>query len=151
MRNPLADGFLAASVRDVRRLAWRWVNFTPSEFASRGNGQIYWHERTFDAIQKAREILGFPIYINSANRDWMYNIAVGGAPRSAHLYIALDVSTRGVDRLLVFLALLIAGFKSFGFYKTFIHVDLRPGRRWFGSREAKTIWEPLLNGVDVAL
>lgn len=143
--NPLHGGFLAAGVHDVSRLPWRWTKFEPHEFASKGNGEIYWHEPTFDAIQRTRDILGAPININSAHRDWLHNIAVGGAPRSAHLFIALDVSTRGHDRAVLWKALRLAGFMSAGFYNTFIHCDLRRGRRWYGSLSAKKLWEPILN------
>ena len=141
--NPLSGGVLYSHWRDIKH--WHWKNFKPSEFASKSNGEFYWHIKTFDAIQRAREILGKPVYINSAHRDWLYNIAVGGAPRSAHLFIALDISTRGHNRAEVYNALTEAGFKSFGFYKTFIHADMRPNRRWFGSVAAKAVWQPILS------
>lgn len=142
--HPLSDGILFSDT-NISGLNWKWKNFTPAEFSSKNNGEFYWHTRTFDAIQKARETIGKPLVINSAHRDWLHNAAIGGAPRSAHLYIALDVSTRGHSRGEVYHALLDAGFTSFGFYRHFIHVDLRPGRRWYGSIEARRIWEPILN------
>lgn len=143
-RHALSDGILYSHWSDVRSLPWVWRNFTPKELSSNGSGEFYWHKRTFDAVQRARDILGHPLYVNSAHRDWLYNIAVGGAPLSAHLFIALDISTRGQDRARIYHALLKAGFKSFGFYESFIHVDLRPGRRWYGSQTARKIWAPIL-------
>ena len=140
----VSDGILYSHWTDTNTLNWSWRNFTRIEFACKSNGEFYWHKATFDAIQHARDMLGHPLRINSAHRHWLHNIAVRGAPRSSHLFIALDVSTRGRDRGRIYHALLKAGFTSFGFYKTFIHVDLRPGRRWYGSVEAKEIWEPIL-------
>jgi len=142
--HPLSDGVLYSHWTDVLEIPWPYRNFQPHEFASGGNGELYWHELTFKAIQLARDIIGHPLYVNSAHRDWLHNLAIGGAPRSAHLYIALDISTRDQDRARIYHALLKAGFKSFGFYETFIHVDMRPGRRWYGSARARAIWQPIL-------
>lgn len=145
-QNPLADGILFSHWRDMPTAGWtdRWPDFQPWEFASRDKGQAYYHPRTFDAIQRARNFIGAALFINSAHRSVLHNLAVRGSPRSAHLFIALDVSTRGHDRLSLFRALLKAGFRSFGFYQNFIHVDMRPGRRWFGDQLARKLWEPLL-------
>lgn len=153
-QHPLADGVLYSTWRDiVKQWGDRWRNFEPWEFASHDNGEFYWHERTFDAIQQARDIVGRPLVINSGHRSWMRNLAIGGAPRSAHLFIALDVSLRGHNLQALYMALKAAGFKSFGFYRSFIHVDLRPGRKWYGSQEAKAMWKPILDGefTDVRL
>jgi zinc D-Ala-D-Ala carboxypeptidase len=83
------------------------------------------------------------VRINSAHRDWLHNIAIGGAPRSAHLYIAFDVPFDDPGEL--YEAAKKAGFQSFGFYETFLHMDMRPDRMWFGSEKAKEIWA----GVDI--
>ena len=145
-RHPLSDGILYSTWKDIPKSRnWSWLKFTPREFASRRDGEFYWHPRTFNAIQTAREIFGQPLTINSAHRSWLHNAAIGGAPRSAHLHIALDVSTHGYSRMEVYQALVAAGFKSFGYYVNFIHTDLRPGRRWFGSPQAKKLWQPLFD------
>lgn len=148
-KHPLSDGILYSSWKDVKDLPqWgaRWHNFEPWEFASRDTGEFYWHPRSFDAIQRARTMLGAPVVVNSAHRTWVHNIAVGGAPRSAHLWVAFDISTRKHNLATLYTVLRAAGFKSFGFYTSFIHVDLRPGRMWYGSKEAKAIWQPIVNG-----
>lgn len=145
-RHPLSDGILYSKWRDIFGAhVWRWKNFTPREFASKRDGEFYWHPRTFDAIQRARDSFGRPLIVNSAHRSWLRNAAIGGAPRSAHLFIAIDVSTIGYSRADVYQALVSAGFESFGFYVNFIHADLRPGRRWHGSVEAKRIWKPIFD------
>ena len=150
-RNELSDGTLYSHWTDVQALSWYWPNFRPDEFASKGGGEFYWHKRTFDAIQRARTVLGRPVYINSAHRDWLHNIAVGGAPLSAHLFIALDVSTRGHNPITLYRVLRACGFTSFGFYKTFVHVDLRAGRSWYGSAEARERWAPILAIPEIDL
>ena len=145
--HPLSAGILFSHYREMPLDGWekRWPNFKPYEFASHVDHEAYYHPPTFDAIQKARNIIGKPIQINSAHRSWLRNLAIGGAPLSAHLYIALDVSTKGHNRLTVYKALKKAGFKSFGFYLNFIHADLRPdNRRWYGGAQAKALWQPLI-------
>ena len=148
--HPLDDGVLLPHYSMVERGPWdeRWPNFPPKELACRRDGSLYIHTRTNDAIQQARYWKKGPIHLNSAHRSWLNNLAAGGAPRSAHLWIALDVSTRGQDRLEIYLLLRKAGFRSFGYYETFIHADLRPGRRWFASKRAKAIWQPLLKQIE---
>jgi len=140
----LLDGALYAHWTDAQHYHWPYTNFTPQEFASRGNGELYWHTRTFIAIQRARTMLGKPVYINSAHRDWLHNIAVGGAPLSAHLFIALDVSIRGHSFETLYRVLQAVGFTSFGLYETFIHADMRPGRTWYGSQAAREMWAPVM-------
>lgn len=146
LRNLISDGILYSHWLDIPTDGWsdRWPNFEPWEFASRDKGEFYYHPQTFDAIQRARDLRRAALVLNSAHRSWLHNLAIRGAPRSAHLYIALDVSTWGHNRLELYEILLKAGFTSFGFYVNFIHVDLRPGRRWFGSSAARSLWLPLL-------
>jgi uncharacterized protein YcbK (DUF882 family) len=142
--NELSDGTLYSHWSDTNDREWPYRNFKRTEFASKDNGEFYWHQRTFDAVQRARDILAHPLRVNSGHRSWLYNIAIGGAPRSAHLFIALDISTRRYNRARIYHALKKAGFQSFGFYETFIHVDMRPWRQWYGSQEARQIWAPIL-------
>ena len=145
--HPLGDGVLYSHWTDVLDLDWRWKNFTPQELACSAEGEFYWHERSFDALQKARDAFGQPLTINSAHRSWLHNIAVGGAPKSMHKHVAFDISTRGYGRrLLVELltALRRAGFKGIGYYNSFIHVDLGRGRFWFSSDSAMKKWMPVM-------
>lgn len=142
--HPLADGVMFRRYTDLPKSWWQWENFLPHEFACRRTGEFYYHARTFESFQKSRTNLGKAHHINSGHRSRLYNTAVGGAPRSAHLLIAGDVSTRNHDRFELYLSLKLAGFRSFGFYSNFIHADHRLGRMWYGSHAAKRIWEPLL-------
>lgn len=138
----LSPGVIYKHWRDVPTDGWkeRWPNFHPSEFASADNSEFYYHALTFDTIQRARTKKGSAIWLNSAHRSWLRNLAVGGVSQSAHLQIALDVSLKDEDPMFMYRLLRWAGFTSFGLYSTFIHCDLRPGRFWYGSQAAKTTW-----------
>lgn len=96
--------------------------------------------------QVMRDVLELPLTVNSWYRSPLLNAHTPGAsPISEHPQgRAIDFSTRGRDRAQMYWAARVAGFTSFGFYKTFIHVGTS-GKRWFGSHEAKRIWTPLLN------
>ena len=118
---------------------WRWPNFSPKELSCPCCGEYYHCPLTLDRLQKAREIFGDALSVNSAHRCRRHNRRVGGALNSCHLRIAIDLSLRGRDRHMVHSALVNAGFTTFGFYNTFIHTDIRPYRRWYG-KGAKQIW-----------
>lgn len=124
----------------------RWPNFSPDEewMHCRCCGEFYYDETAFDSLQAARNIVGMPFNINSGHRCVRHNTKVNGAPKSEHLRIAFDISTHGHDRRVLFNALKAAGFRSFGFYKDFIHADLRKGRRWYG-KGAAGIWKGIVD------
>ena len=118
----------------------RWPNFHPKEFASPDNGCLpYWPE-FFDRVQTARTAVGKPFKINSAHRSWRYNLAVGGAPKSEHKRLAVDISLRGHDKFMLRDALRAAGFKGIGMYQTFLHADLGRKRFWYGGEYSKKAW-----------
>jgi uncharacterized protein YcbK (DUF882 family) len=94
-----------------------------------------------DALQGARDQVGRPFHILSAHRCSLHNARVGGAPRSQHLRLAVDIALRGHDPTALHSALRGAGFTGFGFYTTFIHTDMGPKRQWFGSRKARKQWQ----------
>jgi len=119
--------------------AWEWKNFLPAEVACPCCGELYLDRISMDRIQKARDLVGRPLIINSAHRCPIHNARVGGAPLSQHKLIAFDVSLIGYDRKYLFSVLKQAGFTSFGLYRTFIHADVRPGRLWYG-KGAKELW-----------
>ncbi len=143
----LSDGELYSHWTDVLDLKWPWQNFTPIELASKREGEFYLHPRSFDALQRARTMLGMPVYVNSGHRSWLHNIAVGGAPLSNHRFFAADISLVGFEGMLglLYRVLRKVGFKGFGFYSTFIHVDMGRGRFWFGSDGSQAMWMPVLS------
>ncbi len=137
-RLPL-DG-IYAHYGEVRWPATRWPTFKPCEFACPCCGAFYMHVASINTIQAARGHLGRPMRINSAHRCLIHNAHVGGAPKSQHKKIDFDVSVRGHDRFAVAEALKKAGFTTFGFYRSFIHTDIRSGRRWYAGEKARTLW-----------
>ena len=127
---------------------WPWPNFLPRELACRCGGRFcggeYWHDARFlDVLQRLRDALGAPVRITSAHRCGLWNAHVGGAPRSEHKTIAADIGLAGHEPARLFSAARDAGFGSFGLYRSFIHADLRPGRRWLGAG-AQSAWIPIL-------
>ena len=121
--------------------ARRWPNFKAHEFACRHCGELYFDSRMFDRIQMVRTRLGHPLGLNSAHRCSVHNRAVGGAPHSRHLRLALDVAVSDMNadrRRRLFALCKEAGFDAFGFYATFLHVDDRKGRRWWTKKGRET-------------
>jgi len=118
---------------------WRWPNFSAEELACPCCGE-YWHDPySLDLIQETRNRIAGPLKINSAHRCPTHNEHVDGTPMSEHKKIAFDISLNGHDRFEVHDAAKGPGFSTFGFYKTFIHTDRRPGRQWYGDG-AKALW-----------
>lgn len=68
---------------------------------------------------------------------------VGGAAQSSHLLVAWDISLRGHSPEDLYAAAVAAGFTTFGHYRTFLHVDPRPGRRWF-TKAGRETWRFLV-------
>ena len=123
----------------------RWPNFSRAELSCRHCGD-YFHAPDFlDALQGLRCELGHPLHILSAHRCSLHNAAVGGAPLSQHLALAVDISLRGHDRRQTVLTAKRMGFSGFGYYVTFLHLDMGRPRHWFGSRKAKNLWKTLLD------
>jgi len=119
---------------------WRWQNFSPKELSCPHCGEFYFFPAAFDAIQRLRDIVGAPVNLNSAHRCPIHNAHVGGAPLSEHkTRIAFDINLSGRDRLDILNKAAESGFGTFGFYRTFLHADMRPGRRWFG-KGARSLW-----------
>lgn len=138
--------------QDVPWDADRWPNFQPLELACRCPvarphycaGEFYYDPDFFDALQRLRTAMNAPIQLNSAHRCELRNAYVGGAPMSQHKKIAGDVRLAGHNPGALYENAVEAGFTTFGFYRSFLHVDLRPGRRWFSSQGAREQWESYL-------
>lgn len=126
--------------------AWRWPNFSVSEFSCRCGGRFcdgtYWHDAAFlDALQKMRYDLGTPLRITSGHRCPQWNAAVGGAALSRHKQIAADISLRRQDRFRVLDAAKSAGFTGLGLARTFLHVDRRAQPAIWYYRGSKNLWQ----------
>jgi zinc D-Ala-D-Ala carboxypeptidase len=119
---------------------WRWPDFKLQEFACRHCGETYFHSDFFDRLQRARSIIGRPFVILSGHRCALHNAHVGGAPLSQHLTLAVDISAYGHDRLSLLKACQRAGFTGFGYYQTFLHIDLGRSRQWWSDQTARDLW-----------
>ena len=112
----------------------KWPDFGVGEVACSHCLKPGINPKAMDALQAVRTALGRPLVINSAYRCPEHNRNVGGAKNSQHLWgNAFDISTRGMselERLELMDAAKEAGFTGFGFYNTFLHVDIGPPREW---------------------
>ncbi|WP_427450525.1 D-Ala-D-Ala carboxypeptidase family metallohydrolase [Litorimonas sp. WD9-15] len=93
-----------------------------------------------DRLQLARYDVGKPFQILSAHRCALHNARVGGAPLSQHLKLAVDIRASGHNRQDLLQACRKAGFTGFGFYTTFLHIDLGRPRQWWSSQIARDLW-----------
>lgn len=129
---------------------WPWPNFVPPEVACRGCKRRPCHSdpngttiEAMSALQRLRDAFGGPLRINSAYRCPRHNAMVGGAPLSKHKAgTAFDVSIRGMDvrdRNRLLQCAKSVGFKGFGFYGSFLHVDLGPSRSWT-TKSGRKVW-----------
>lgn len=112
---------------------WRWPNFTPAEVACKGSGKLVLDTDAMDRLQRLRDRLRRPLYVNSAYRSPSHNAAVGGSPSSKHLRgEAFDISMSNHNPHVFYEAAKAVGFMGFGFYRdqNFIHIDLGPVRQW---------------------
>jgi len=117
-----------------------WTYFSPEEFACRHCGELYIWPEFLDRLTAARKRIGKPFHILSGHRCSLHNARIGGAPLSQHLKLAADISLIGHDRTRLYKACLDAGFREFGFYHSFLHIDLGRARHWFGSKNTRSQW-----------
>lgn len=90
--------------------------------------------RLLDNLSVLRRMLDRPVTINSAYRSAYHNARVGGAVFSQHLKgTAADLSTAGQDRWTVLAFSKAVGFTGFGYYNTFLHVDIRQSPAEWGK------------------
>ncbi len=122
---------------------WRWNSFHPTELACRHCGEIYIWPDFLDRLQKARTQINRPFHILSGHRCPLHNAKVGGAPFSQHLKLAVDISLQGHDRFDLLDACRAAGFTGFGFYQTFLHIDLGRPRQWWSTPTVRDLWQIL--------
>ena len=133
------------ALESTNAITWPWQNFTSAEMSCRHCGETYAWPEFMDRLQVARNQVGRPFKILSAHRCSLHNARVGGAPLSQHLRLAADISLVGHDKRALLLACRRAGFTSFGFYNTFLHIDLGRPRHWYGGQKAKDLWQIYLD------
>lgn len=119
---------------------WAWPNFARAEMACRHCGEGYHWPEFMDRLQNARSHHQRPFQILSAHRCALHNARIGGAPLSQHLKLAADISAAEHDRAALLDACRQAGFTGFGFYTTFLHIDLGRPRQWWSSPNARDLW-----------
>lgn len=84
-----------------------------------------------DRLQRLREDYGTPVVISSGYRCPIHNARVGGRPKSMHKAgKAADIVLNGLSRDELFKRAKAVGFTGYGFYNTFLHVDVGPARSW---------------------
>jgi len=111
--------------------AWPWQFFSPKECACKGTGKLSISDRLIGKLDLLRSRLNSPLNLSSVFRTAYHNAKVGGAPRSMHLFgLAADISIINQDRNLIHRLAKDLGFTGFGYYRTFLHVDLGRKREW---------------------
>ena len=116
-------------------------HFTRAEMACRHCGTLYDWPEFMAALEAVRIAVGQPVRILSGHRCALHNARIGGAPLSQHLRLAADVDLRSHDRRTLVSAARAAGFTGFGYYQTFLHIDMGPSRRWYGSERVRKLWQ----------
>jgi uncharacterized protein YcbK (DUF882 family) len=115
--------------RTQSKWPWRW--FCPQEIACRGTGKLKVVHGLLDRLDVLRDRCGFPLAVLSAFRSPYHNAFVGGAVFSLHLKaLAIDLSIVGRDKKLMERIAKEEGFTGFGYYRTFLHIDLGRPRFW---------------------
>lgn len=114
-------------------LSKRWEHFGFDELKCKGTHTLRVDYRTMDCLQALRHRYG-PIAINSYYRSPEHNRAVGGAEASYHLLgKAADTPTLNGSlegRMKLCHLATLSGFKGFGLYGSFTHIDTGPMRFW---------------------
>jgi len=68
--------FRARHASQVAADVWHWPNFKPLELADRWSGELQIDTDFLDRLQRLRDVVGFPLIINSGYRDPAHNDAV---------------------------------------------------------------------------
>lgn len=107
-------------------------HFNKSEFTCKcGCGFVIVNEKLLAVLEAIREHFGQPVTLNCVCRCTKHNAEVGGAKKSYHLTgMAADIVVKGQTPAAVFAFISKNWPDSLGsiLYKTFTHVDVRPGK-----------------------
>lgn len=135
-----------SQARSVLSPDWGWPNFSVAELACRCGGRYcggaYWHAPEFlDRLQALRDRIGRPLHVTSGHRCALWNASVGGAPRSQHKQIAVDLALAGHDRDALYAHARASGFTGFGLARSFIHLDCRHVPAVWFYPGSKDLWQ----------
>ena len=127
------------------------ANFSLLEFACRDSKykEILVDERLVALLQKLRDHFKKTVTITSGYRPRAYNISVGGAPESQHIYgTAVDITISGVHPREICKVAEGLGFNGIGCYdygggKGFAHVDTRFYKSYWEQTSANGSQRPL--------
>ena len=121
------------------------ANFSLSEFKCKDGTDVPTElmpnvKKLANELQKLRDLLDEPIYINSGYRTPSYNKKIGGARNSFHVQAkAADIVVKSLSpkqlhsKIEYFISQGVLNFKGIGLYSTFVHVDVRDKKaRWNG-------------------
>lgn len=110
------------------------AHFKSYEFACKCCGKTKLNSELMAVLQLVRIHFNSPVTITSSYRCESHNAAVGGAKNSKHLDgIAADIKVKGFDTIDVyhFLDSIFPECYGIGYYKSFIHIDVRSNKaRW---------------------
>ncbi|MEO0467552.1 MAG: D-Ala-D-Ala carboxypeptidase family metallohydrolase, partial [Pseudomonadota bacterium] len=93
-----------------------------------------------DALEALRADAGRPLIVTSGHRCAQWNGYVGGAPRSMHKTLAVDIRLAGHDRRLLLASARRLGFTGLGLARTFLHLDRRGAPAFWYYPGSKTLW-----------
>lgn len=116
-------------MRRVKNVDYKWDLFKwykADEFKCSCCGQENMNFKLVLLLDSIREIVGFPIVINSGWRCEKLNEIVGGKRTSSHLKgDAVDIKcTDSAERLAIINTALELGINRIGIGKTFVHLDI---------------------------
>ena len=123
----------------------RWPNFQPGEFACNCNGRFcnhsYYHDPDLlTKLQMLRRQNG-ALFINSGHRCETWNRLEGGASKSRHLGLAVDIRLHNHDRFKLRESAEVIGFTGFGLGLNFLHLDCRPELTvWDYDKASRLAW-----------
>lgn len=110
---------------------WRWKYFSPLEIACKHCGELVVDEDALDRLEDFRKRIGVPFSPNSAYRCKKHNDAQGSNENSQHRFgKAFDIPIGKMTREQIHEVAKKCGFKGFGDYNTFVHIDTGKVRYW---------------------
>lgn len=126
-------------ITDLTTRDWvRYPNFTPEEFRCKHTGKDGMQKEFMDRLQHVRDIVGFPLVINSGYRHPSHPIeAAKGHSKGEHTRgLCADIRANSSRvRYKLVAAALRAGFTRIGIGQSFVHLgeggeDLPPEVLW---------------------